>query len=212
MRRLPSPKRQSAQFIGAVPRLHSRTGQKSIESCYCESGFMRQKIKFASRRPVSRLWSAFGLSDVRQWRTSGLCPHPAQSPATASEHVTPISASLINDQPSRITAFLIDTPAIRIAPKSFLCITGTHSNRHSSGAWNARHDEANAPERRQIQAPNPARLPGPNTTGTQNARKGGGDWDKAKKRGARGVSGGMMALCTGGGIAPATEPLLGGCS
>src|ERR1700722_12561388 len=34
---------------------------------------------------------------------------------------------------SLITAFLIDTPAIRIAPKSFHCFADLHSNRHSSG-------------------------------------------------------------------------------
>jgi len=34
-----------------------------------------------------------------------------------------------------ITAFLIDTPAIRIALNSTDYIVGAHSNRHSSGAW-----------------------------------------------------------------------------
>jgi hypothetical protein len=173
---------------------------------------MRQKIKFASRRPVSRLWSAFGLSDVRQWPTSGLCSHQAQVPATAFERVTPSSRLPITDQESRITAFLIDTPAIRIAAKSFHCTADLHSNRHSSGTLGLQHDEAILPRRRQIETLKSARFPGRITTGAQNARKGGRYDGDGEKRGARGVSGSMMALCAGNGIAPATEPLLGGCS
>jgi hypothetical protein len=45
------------------------------------------------------------------------------------------SASPITNHHSQITAFLINTPAIRIAPKSFHCNAALHSNRHSSGAW-----------------------------------------------------------------------------
>jgi hypothetical protein len=42
--------------------------------------------------------------------------------------------SLVANHDSPITAFLIDTLAIRITPKSFHCNAALHSNRHSSGA------------------------------------------------------------------------------
>lgn len=38
------------------------------------------------------------------------------------------------------TAFLIDTPPIRISPKSFLCTNSAHSNRHSSAPFFAKND------------------------------------------------------------------------
>jgi hypothetical protein len=173
---------------------------------------MGQKIKFASGRPLSGLWSPFGPPHVRQWPTSGLRPHRTQAPASAFERVTPSSGSLIVDRQSRITAFLIDTPAIRIVAKSFHCIADSHSNRHSSRASEVHYDGAVLTRRGQIQTLKTARLLGQITTGKQKSRKGGRCGGDGKKRGARGVSGGMMAFCTGGGLAPATEPLLGGCS
>jgi hypothetical protein len=47
--------------------------------------------------------------------------------------------------PSSSSAFLIDTPAIRIAPNSFDCIAGAHSNRHSSRLWKLHQTWAGAP-------------------------------------------------------------------
>jgi hypothetical protein len=43
-----------------------------------------------------------------------------------------ISSPPVANYHSPITAFLIDTPAIRITPNSFQCIAELHSNRHSS--------------------------------------------------------------------------------
>jgi hypothetical protein len=61
----------------------------------------------------------------------------------------PISLVPTNAEPTQITthhspitAFLIDTPAIRIAPKSCACIVAAHSNRHSSGALELHHNRA----------------------------------------------------------------------
>ena len=52
----------------------------------------------------------------------------------STSHVT---SSPITNHESLITVFLIDTPAIRIAPKSFHCSVAMRSNRHSSGAFSA---------------------------------------------------------------------------
>jgi hypothetical protein len=60
----------------------------------------------------------------------------------SSEPFERANGSLITDHHSLITVFLIDTPAIRIAFKSFSCITIVHSNRHSSGASNLHQIEA----------------------------------------------------------------------
>jgi hypothetical protein len=58
---------------------------------------------------------------------------------TLTNHHPALSAALFASRPpcreaegSLITAFLIDTLAIRITPKSFHCIAASRSNRHSS--------------------------------------------------------------------------------
>jgi hypothetical protein len=66
-------------------------------------------------------------------------PHPCassiSSPSlTSSASSEPrVSFPLFTNHQSPITAFLIDTPAIRNALKSFNCSRNVHSNRHSSG-------------------------------------------------------------------------------
>jgi hypothetical protein len=67
-----------------------------------------------------------------QERRSGQRPVPQC--ATANPDGEGDGGSPITDRHLPITAFLINTLAIRIAPKPIDCIANVHSNQHSSGA------------------------------------------------------------------------------
>src|ERR1700722_5685496 len=77
-------------------------------------------------------------SDINRRREAH--PSCAASSAQAFRYgaaETPLSSETSSNHDSPITnhnAFLIDTPAIRIAPNPFACNTQVRSNRHSSGA------------------------------------------------------------------------------
>ena len=80
---------------------------------------------------------------IKSGSTKNLAPLPARTrrnssfapgSGIASPSLITNHHSLITNNYPQITAFLIDTLPIRIARKSFACIIGTRSNRHSSEA------------------------------------------------------------------------------
>jgi hypothetical protein len=110
--------------LAPVPVLPIRTGQKFPASCYATSGFMWQNLKFgevAGQAGCSAAWRRDDSTGIVILR-----PEPLAGRRTSlSFRIPPTRHS------SRATAFLIDTLAIRITPKSFDCIANVHSNRHS---------------------------------------------------------------------------------
>ena len=127
-------------FLRVQP-LESRNFRASVDM-YCREGCMKSSVGLGRSMPnVSRQRGKPRRSaPPAQWGRSVPTEHAFRDSAATSfvvraRHIVPIEGRLITNHQSLITAFLIDTPAIRIAPKSFNCITSTHSNRHSSGAW-----------------------------------------------------------------------------
>jgi hypothetical protein len=75
----------------------------------------------------------------------------SEAPALFTDHSNSSARAVqplpITNHNSLIIAFLIDTLAIRIGPKSFNYTASLHSNRHSSGAWKLHQNCADSPSR-----------------------------------------------------------------
>ncbi len=99
---------------------------------------MRHKLKFGEA--VSRGGNM--ASSVSRFSFTS-----STSYLSATSHAPSVSLPPITAQESPITAFLIDTPAIRNTPNSFRCIAAVRSNRHSPRPPEARNRRQNATPR-----------------------------------------------------------------
>ena len=100
---------------------------------------------FASRLLRREEPSFRSISPAQAFEVASAMPPISAPSANLSSHG--VTSPPITNHNSQITAFLIDTLAIRIEPKSFNYIARLHSNRHSSGPWKLHHNCADSPSR-----------------------------------------------------------------
>ena len=113
-----------------------------------KSQIRRRALRNAGNRRVAPRWSASRSCTAIASRSAISSTSFPSFPSSASSHNLAshrVAESPITNHHSRITAFLIDTLAIRIALKSLACMADEHSNRHSLGASKVHQNCATPP-------------------------------------------------------------------
>jgi hypothetical protein len=124
--------------VGAPEVSPARKSQSRDSKCFVGRGFSHD-IKIRRAAP-----SFCAVSPAQAFEVdSAVLPIPPSANFSSPGVTLPPT----NNHNSLITAFLIDTLAIRVGLKSFNCNTQVHSNRHSSEPWKLHHNCAYAPSR-----------------------------------------------------------------